>query len=216
MNVKEIMVKKVITVGLGETIEKAFWIMTKNKIRHLPIIKNKKLVGIVSDRDLRQALIPWEGNKISKDLVFTAQFKSVSEIMNVNPLVIPEREPVEDAARLMLHHRIGSLPVVRNGRVVGILALSDIVAIFVEMMDLLQDRSRLDVVLKNPEKELDQVISILKKNRTKLISYGTIPAKKSEKRKTFFFRLGACPVNPIVQALKQKKIKVVEAIGTDT
>ena len=105
MLVKSRMRKQVHMVHPEASIEEARGELRRNRIHHLPVVKDERLVGIVSDRDLRA---PASGAK------------TVDDVMTANPTVVSPAVPVDEAARIMRKKQINSLPVVDIGKVVGI------------------------------------------------------------------------------------------------
>ena len=132
MRVRELMTGGPITIGPDTPVFEARQIMLKERIRHLLVLEHDRLVGSITDRDIRlylpskaTSLSIWEVNYLLARL-------RVSEVMSRTVITIgPDREAA-DAARLMLGHRIGGLPVVDNGLVIGIVTETDIVRAFAE------------------------------------------------------------------------------------
>jgi acetoin utilization protein AcuB len=110
-------------------------LMRKRALRHLPVVDRRgRLVGIVTDRDLRQAVfLPALRGRVPEvgDLL---RALTVSDIMTREVVVVKPGARIEEAARLMHERKIGALPVVERGRVVGILTESDILAAFEELL----------------------------------------------------------------------------------
>lgn len=134
MKVSERMKKDIITVTPETTLSEALRIVRDKKIRHLPVVAEGKLVGIVTDRDLKKVsasdattLSVWELNYLL-DRVKIGDFM-VREVISVSP-----DTAIDEAAELMIAHRIGSLPVVEEGKVVGILTETDLVETLVAIM----------------------------------------------------------------------------------
>ena len=98
------------------TLEEAAAAMRANDVRHLPVVENAELAGIVSDRDLRRA---W-GCGRPVDL-------AVEEVMVREPVTVPPDTPMSDAARTMAARKISALPVVQDGELVGILTITDLI-----------------------------------------------------------------------------------------
>ena len=132
MRVRELMTGGPITVSPDTHVFEARQIMLKERIRHLLVLEHGRLAGIVTDRDIRlnlpsqaTSLSIWEVNYLLARL-------TVREVMSQTVITIgPDREAA-DAARLMLEHRIGGLPVVSDGLVIGIVTETDIVRAFAE------------------------------------------------------------------------------------
>lgn len=129
MRVSEAMSRNVATIGAAEAAHTAIGLMLARKIRHVPVVDAQGvLVGIVTDRDLRHHLFSpgvFEriGQVSSDDLLKAA---TVKQVMSSPAISIHADEDLETAARLMVGRKIGSLPVVENGRVVGIVTETDL------------------------------------------------------------------------------------------
>lgn len=132
MLVRELMTPNPITVGPETGVFEARQRMLKERIRHLLVEAEGRLVGIVTDRDIRlnlpskaTSLSVWEVNYLLARL-------TVEQVMSRAVITVGPGRDAGDAARLMLDHRIGAVPVVDSGRIVGILTETDIVRAFVE------------------------------------------------------------------------------------
>ena len=126
LTVRDLMVSNPTTLDLNETLDLAEDIMNLGRIRHMPVVEEGKLVGIVSQRDLfRSALITalGFGRKTTRALVKTIRIK---EIMTKNVVTIAPDAKIKEAAREMVQRKIGCLPVVQDERLVGILTETDI------------------------------------------------------------------------------------------
>ena len=132
MKIRDLMTEKPITVDLNTPVLEARQIMLSKRIRHLLVTDGPKLAGMVTDRDIRlnlpspaTSLSVWEINyllaRLTVESVMTKALVTIS----------PEWDP-RDAAVLMLDHRIGALPVVDNGQLVGIITETDLLRAFVK------------------------------------------------------------------------------------
>jgi acetoin utilization protein AcuB len=134
MLVGERMTHPVITVHPDLPIVEALNLMRREKIRRFPVMKDGKLAGIVSEKDLLNAspspatsLSVWEMNYLISKI-------TVKDVMTTSVRSVSEDTPIEEAARIMADNKIGGLPVFRNGRVVGIITETDLFMILLEMM----------------------------------------------------------------------------------
>jgi len=134
MLVGERMSHPVITISPDLPITEAVNLMRREHIRRTPVIKDGKLVGIVSDKDLLNAspspatsLSIWEMNYLLSKI-------TVGDVMTKEVLTITTDTPIEEAARIMADNKIGGLPVVKDDRVVGIITETDLFKIFLELM----------------------------------------------------------------------------------
>ncbi|HRV96091.1 MAG TPA: CBS domain-containing protein [Anaerolineae bacterium] len=131
--VKDWMSRDVITITPDVTLPEAHQLMTENDIRRLPVVKDGRLVGIVTLGDVREAepsgatsLSIWELNYVISRL-------TVEKIMTPEPRVIVQDATIREASKMMLDYKISGLPVVDDdGRLVGIITESDIFRMVVE------------------------------------------------------------------------------------
>jgi len=134
MLVGERMSHPIITVALDTPISTALNIMRQENVRRTPVIKDGELVGIVSDKDLLNAspspatsLSIWEMNYLLSKI-------TVGDVMTKDVKTISIDTPIEQAARIMVDNKIGGLPVLKDGKVVGIITETDLFKIFLEVM----------------------------------------------------------------------------------
>ncbi len=132
--VRDWMTSNPITIEPTTTLADAYMLMKQKNIRRLLVAEpNGKLVGIVTLGDVREAH-PSDATTLSiYEINYLLAKLSVTQIMTVNPITTTPDATVYDAARLMLEHKIGGLPVVANGQVVGIITESDIFRLMVQM-----------------------------------------------------------------------------------
>jgi acetoin utilization protein AcuB len=131
--VRDWMTRDLVTISSGATLLEAHWLMVENSIRRLPVIDDGSLVGIVAVEDLRAA-VPSDVMGVSP-LKFSDMLCKlpIHQLMTPNPVTIAPAEPLVEAARLMLEHKISALPVVEAGKVVGIITESDIFRALVQL-----------------------------------------------------------------------------------
>lgn len=151
MLIKERMSKPVITITPDTSVQEALRIMRENKIRRLPVVEGKKLVGIVTERDLLYAS-PSPATTLSiQEMHYMLSKLKVREIMKYPVITVDENAPLEEAARLMADNKIGGLPVTSDGELVGIITESDLFKVFTEMMAAREEGIRVTLLV--PEKK---------------------------------------------------------------
>ena len=129
MRVKELMSRVVMTVGTEDSCREALTRMRELKLRHLPVMDLRgKMAGMLTDRDLRHYLFdPAVMRRIGMTPVDALlEAVSVREIMSAPVVSVEPEEEVETAVGLMRERKVGSLPVVKDGQVVGILTETDV------------------------------------------------------------------------------------------
>jgi acetoin utilization protein AcuB len=129
MQVKELMSRELVTIGPKESCLDAVVRMQRARVRHLPVVnRDGLLVGIVTDRDLRHYLFTPRVFEVlgSTPVDVLLDGVRVAEIMATDVMTVEAGASVGDAAGTMRKHRVGSLPVMENGRMVGIVTEVDI------------------------------------------------------------------------------------------
>jgi CBS domain-containing protein len=129
MHVKDLMSQQVLTIGTSDSCLDAAARMHQARVRHLPVVNQEgMLVGIVTDRDLRHHLF---SPHVYKDLGaipvhILLKAVPVAEIMSTEVITVALEDELMEAARLMREEKVGSLPVIEHGRVVGIITETDL------------------------------------------------------------------------------------------
>ena len=135
MKVKDLMSKKLFTVGPEDMLDKVFFLFNFEAIRHMPVIEKGKVVGVLSDRDLKKIMGPRKKIVTSKQdgTQFTVQARKVRTIMDRGVTTIGPDEQAADAAAIMAKKKIGCLPVVKKGALVGMITSTDILRAYVKL-----------------------------------------------------------------------------------
>ena len=131
MNILDIMTADPVTIQTDKPLRTALELMQVHTIKHLPVVSaGGHVVGVISDRDCRYALNSpvimrerWQDD----DLIDNLRIRAV---MTPAPIIVEPQAPASEAARLMLSHRIGCLPVMRAETLVGIVTRSDLLIAF--------------------------------------------------------------------------------------
>lgn len=146
MLVRNRMSKKVIGVEPQHSITDARALLHRHHIRQLPVLHGRRLVGIVTDRDLRSP---------------PGAAKIIADIMTGDPVVVAANASVDEAAGILRKHKIGALPVVEGGKMVGIITASDILDAFVDLSGVGEATYRIEISGargKQAERQVRQVI----------------------------------------------------------
>jgi len=124
------MVSCPVTVAPQTTVTEARTLMQQQRIRHLPVLEHERLVGIITDRDIRLVL-PSPATSLSTwELHYLLATLTVSEVMTRFVVAVTPVCPLTDAVDLMLRHKIGALPVLEHRQLIGILTRTDILRAF--------------------------------------------------------------------------------------
>lgn len=183
MFVEQRMTSNPITVTPTSTIADASEIMRANRFRRLPVVDQGKLVGLVTDRDLR-AVSPSPATTLSIfELNYLLAKMQIKDIMKKKVITIKADATVEEAAILLFNHRIGGLVVVDDqDAVVGVITETDIFKCFVDVMGLVEGKTRLTIDVSDKIGILHQITEIFTEmsiNISSMVSY-TLPDGKKE------------------------------------
>ncbi len=199
MKVKNWMNKKVVTISPDAGLRDAIEIMHHHSIRHLPVVDSERMLGFVTESNLRQYLL----TDIMSDL-------TMSDVMIINPITIDPNASIDSAARLIHEYKIGGLPVLEKRRLVGIITITDILGAFIELLGLLEESTRLDVLLNEKEGSIDDVLKLIRSTGSKIISVGV--DAQSSRRKVYYIRLEKTDVEPVIRQIEARGHKVLSLI----
>jgi acetoin utilization protein AcuB len=130
VKVRELMTRKPVTVNVDTPVVDARRMMLEHRIRHLLVTDGGRLAGIVTDRDIRLNL-PSPATSLSVwEINYLLARMTVDSVMTRTVITVDPDRDAQDAARIMLDHKIGALPVVESGTVVGIMTETDVVRAF--------------------------------------------------------------------------------------
>jgi acetoin utilization protein AcuB len=133
MKVVDVMTKEPLTVTPSDTVEQAEELMFENRIRQLPVVKGRELVGIITDRDVRSFL--------ANSLLSAAEQREqalntkVNDLMTTNPMSLAPDDELQDAVELLVEEKIGGVPVVDEAEgLVGIVTYVDVLRCFLNRL----------------------------------------------------------------------------------
>jgi len=163
----------VITIPPDMPVVDALNLMRVEHVRRTPVVENGKLVGIVSDKDLLNAspsaattLSQWEINYLLSKL-------EVKDVMTRDVITVTTDTPIEEAARIMADNKIGGLPVLRDGKLVGIITETDLFKVLLEMMGARVPGVRVSILVPNVKGELAQLTKAISDAGGNIITLGT-------------------------------------------
>ncbi len=179
MLVKDWMTTEPLVVSRKTPIEEAIRTMRENRLRHLPVVKDKDtLVGLVTQTDLLQAspspatsLSVWEVN-------FLLARMQVRDVMTTQVVVVDQECPLEEAALVMAEHKFGCLPVVKGKRLVGIITETDLFYIFTEQLGARSTGVRLTLQVEDVKGALAQLTGCISELGDNIIRLTTLPGKE--------------------------------------
>ena len=134
MLVKNWMSKNVVTIDANDAMQDAMRVLKEHGIRMLPVMKKGKLVGIVTDRDLKKASASDATTLEIHELLYLLTKIKVNDIMTRDPIAVPPDYTVEETAQVLLDSKISGAPVVDDyGQVVGIITQTDLFRVLISL-----------------------------------------------------------------------------------
>jgi acetoin utilization protein AcuB len=181
MLVEDVMQAAVITITPKTSLPEAMRLVRHRGIRHLPVVEDDRLVGIVSDRDLKQAMASPATALESHELRYLLDALTVDEIMTRAVVTVGRMFPIEDAARLMVTEKISALPVTERGKLIGIVTETDVLELFVKGMGAGQPSSRIDVRLGQNSTALADLVHAVEDASVEICSIMTLGDRAGQK-----------------------------------
>jgi acetoin utilization protein AcuB len=198
--VREIMRSPAVTITPGTTLQDAYRLMQERSIRHLPVVEGERLVGIITDRDLRLA---------TSALAFTPfpPGGRVLEVMHRDPLTADPCDPVEDAARVMRDRKVGCLPVLEDGKLVGIITNIDLLDGLIRLTGVDKPSGRLELRLPDRAGELVRLTTIVSSRGLNIHSVLTYPEGSGVVRTVL--RVGSMDTRQVARELREGGYEVL-------
>lgn len=195
------MTRKVVAVEREASLRRARRIMDNHRIRHLPVVEKGRLIGLITDRDIRAAAPSSAAAIRQEDREEFLDHLQVGHVMTKKLITATPQTTVEEAALLMREHKIGCLPVLEGETLVGIITETDIFRVFIEVMGLGEKGSRLEIAFDPRPGFVADVARVLEQQRVRLLSLVTVPQR--EGGTVLLLRVDARDPTPLTQALEQ-------------
>ncbi len=186
MLVRKKMRTDLVTVTKDESMTMAKKLLSEKNIRHLPVTEGKKLVGLVTNMDIRKAEASPATSLGVHELQYLLDKIKVGEIMTRDVVTVSPDLSVEEAATLMHYKKIGCLPVVENGKLIGILTEDDVMEVLIDVMGVKEKGSRMEILVEDKPGPLADVTRIIKEHGVNIVSLITDATEEKGKRVVTF------------------------------
>ncbi|MBP2669753.1 MAG: acuB [Deltaproteobacteria bacterium] len=196
------MKRDLVTVPPGATLEEAARLLKGNRIHHLPVVEGKRLLGIVTDTDLRNATLRGAAGDGE------GAPRTVGEVMTRDVVTLGPDDTIDDAMLILSRQRFGALPVVDGERLVGIVAKADVLAAVLETLDIEGIGVRLEVILPRDMGEVTRLSATLRELPVEVRSLVLAPHGKD--RYAAFVRVATIDVPGVRKLLRGKGFTVAE------
>ena len=211
MLVGDRMTKRPVTITEDASIDKGLELMRTEKIRRLPVLdKHGQLVGIVSEKDLLYAS-PSPATSLSiYEIPYLLSRIKMRDIMTKDVTTVTEDTPLEEAARIMADQKIGGLPVMRDGKLVGIITETDMFKIFLEMLGAREEGVRLAMLVPNEKGTLAKIAGKIAELGGNILAQGTIMGEDPTNRE-LTVKVADVSEEQLVAAMEELGLKILDA-----
>jgi acetoin utilization protein AcuB len=207
------MTRDVVTVRPETSVAQAWGLCGERSIRHLPVVEGSRVVGIVSDRDLRDVSPP----RGTPDQENTLGWVRVRDVMTTGVVAAHPLDTIERAASEMYERRIDCLPVVADGELVGIITSSDMMRTLVELVGAHEMGSWVEVEVPNEPGTLAEVTDVIRDRKVNIAGIFLGPADR-ETNRVVVLRLETANPAGTVRGLEEAgyRVTTVEASAEPT
>lgn len=175
MFVKLWMTSNVLSVSSSQPMVEVEQMMRQHRIRRIPVLDDGQLVGIISREDLFRAMPSIFDPSISPERLEQAGRITAGTIMTPSPITVDPSTPLEEAALLMRTHKFGSLVVVQDGQVVGIITETNIFDAFLEVLGARKEGARIELKIDRSQQAFYAMMQVFKKCQMTVLGMTVFP-----------------------------------------
>ena len=210
LRVRDAMTREVVTVAPETSAGQAWGLCRERNIRHLPVVEGGRLIGIISDRDLRDLSPPRD----TPDQENTLGWVRIRDMMSPEVVTAHPLDTIEHAARVIYENKFNCLPVVADGELVGIITSSDLVRTLVELVGAHGPGSWIEVEVPNEPGTLAGVTDVIRDRHVNITSVLVGPASRATYR-TIVLRLETSDPTSVAESLTAAGYVVTSTESTD-
>lgn len=208
MLVKNWMSKPAITIDAGASMNDAIKLLKTHNIKMLPVMEKGKLVGIVTDRDLKRASASDATSLEIHELLYLISKIKINEIMTKKPITVPEDYTVEETAEILLKHNISGVPVIDQYRdVVGTITQNDIFRILISLTGVAKRGIQFGLEVEDRPGSIKEVTDIIREYGGRMASILTSYDMAPEGFRQVYIRMYGIDrfkLNRLKEVLKEK------------
>ncbi|MBN1639802.1 MAG: CBS domain-containing protein [Anaerolineae bacterium] len=212
MLVHERMTYNPITVYPDLGVAEALQMMRERQVRRFPVIdrRTNKLVGIVTEKELLYAS-PSPATSLSiHEINYLLSKLTVEKVMTAKPITVQDDTPIEEAARIMVDHRIGGLPVMRGETLVGIITETDLFKTFLELFAARQEGLRLTLLVPEQRGQLAAITGAITELGGDILSLGTFLGDDPTNR-LLTIKITDLPQHALMDKLSALGVRVIDS-----
>jgi acetoin utilization protein AcuB len=180
----------VITVDADDSMLDATKILKEHNIRHLPVLEKGKLVGVVTDRDLKRASPSDATTLEAHELLYLIANIKVREIMTRNPITVPYNFTIEEAAEILLQAKISGMPVVdKQGDVIGTITQTDLFKVLISLTGVGKKGVQFAFLLEDRPGSIKEVADVIRSYGGRMASILSSYEKAPEGHRYVYIRM---------------------------
>ena len=218
MLVKEWMAKDPIVIDENTSIMKATQMMKEHGIRRIPVVRDGKLIGIISDRDIKEAAPSKATSLDVHELYYLLSEIKVKDIMTPDPITLRENDSVEKAAVIMLENRISGIPVVDDREhVIGVITQTDVFKVMISITGAYQSPIQIAFEMEDSPGSLNKLLNQIREQGGRVVSVLTSHENMPAGKREVYVRLKDMTdeeLNKLVDNLK-REFKILFVIKED-
>ncbi len=218
MLVKEWMAKDPIVIDENTSIMKATQIMKEHGIRRIPVVRDGRLIGIISDRDIKEAAPSKATSLDVHELYYLLSEIKVKDIMTPDPITLKENDSVEKAAVIMLENRISGIPIVDdNYHVIGVITQTDVFKVMISITGAYKSPIQIAFEMEDSPGSLNKLLNLIREQGGRIVSVLTSHENMPEGKREVYVRLKDMnddELNRLVENLK-REFKILFVIKED-
>ncbi len=181
---------KVITADVDDSMLDATKLLKEHNIRHLPVLEKGKLVGVITDRDLKRAAPSDATSLEAHELLYLIANIKVREIMTKNPITVPHNFTIEEAAEILLQAKISGMPVVdKQGNVIGTITQTDLFKVLISLTGVGKKGVQFAFLLEDRPGSIKDVADVIRAHGGRMASILSSYEKAPEGHRYVYIRM---------------------------
>lgn len=212
MLVKNWMSRNVFTITPEDSMQDAVYLMREHKVRTLPVVKNDKVVGIVSETDIKRASASDATGLDVHEILYLISKIKIKDIMTKNPITVHEDLTVEETAEILMKEKISGVPVLDNeGKILGIITRDDLFNVLISLSGLGKKGIQLAFQVEDRPGSIKELTDIIRKHEGRIASILSSAERAPEGYRIVYIRMYdiSREVLPLLLAELRKKAKMI-------
>jgi acetoin utilization protein AcuB len=198
----------VITIDENSSMHDAIKVLKENNIHMLPVMKKAKLVGVVTDRDLKRASASDANLLEVHELVYLMSKIKVKDLMAKNPITVPIDFTVEETAEVLLSNKISGVPVLDNERkLVGVITQSDLFNTLIALTGIRKKGIQFAFQLEDRPGSIQEIVDVIRNYDARIVSILTNYERAPEGYRNVYIRVSWVDMNKFVDLQKNLHAK---------